>query len=41
MATLPSLIVPFKRRLYTELVAEFGYLATATTAKGRHHAGTP
>ncbi len=38
MATLPSLIVPFKRRLYTELVAEFGHLAEATDAKGRRHA---
>ena len=29
LATLPDLIVPFKRRLYRELVAEFGHLARA------------
>lgn len=27
MATLPDLIVPFKRRLYEDLIAEFGRLA--------------
>ncbi len=27
MATLPDIIVPFKRRLYLDLVAEFGHLA--------------
>jgi len=29
MRELPDLIVPFKRRLYEELVAEFGHLARA------------
>jgi putative (di)nucleoside polyphosphate hydrolase len=29
LAELPALIVPFKRRLYAALVAEFGHLATA------------
>jgi putative (di)nucleoside polyphosphate hydrolase len=29
LAELPALIVPFKRRLYADLVAEFGPLATA------------
>jgi len=29
MGELPSLIVPFKRRLYSELVTEFGHLAEA------------
>ncbi|HXQ40668.1 MAG TPA: RNA pyrophosphohydrolase [Candidatus Udaeobacter sp.] len=29
MAELPSLIVPFKRRLYADLLAEFGHLAEA------------
>lgn len=38
MATLPSLIVPFKRRLYTDLVAEFGHLADPNNEKGRRHA---
>jgi len=42
MATLPSLIVAFKRRLYTDLVAEFGHLAetpgNTSTGKGRSHA---
>jgi putative (di)nucleoside polyphosphate hydrolase len=37
MATLPNLIVPFKRRLYAELVAEFGHLA-APDQKDRRHA---
>jgi putative (di)nucleoside polyphosphate hydrolase len=36
MATLPSLIVPFKRRLYAKLVSEFGHLAS--TQKDRRHA---
>ncbi|MCH8997955.1 MAG: RNA pyrophosphohydrolase, partial [Proteobacteria bacterium] len=27
-AELPDLIVPFKRRMYEQLVAEFGHLAT-------------
>jgi putative (di)nucleoside polyphosphate hydrolase len=30
MASLPDLIVPFKRRLYEELVAEFAHLAGAS-----------
>jgi putative (di)nucleoside polyphosphate hydrolase len=38
MATLPDLIVPFKRRLYVDLVAEFAHLAAATDRKGRRHA---
>ena len=29
MSELPSLIVPFKRRLYADLVSEFGHLAEA------------
>jgi putative (di)nucleoside polyphosphate hydrolase len=29
MGELPSLIVPFKRRLYADLVSEFGHLAEA------------
>ena len=29
LAELPNLIVPFKRRLYQDLVAEFGHLAAA------------
>ena len=29
LAELPNLIVPFKRRLYEDLVAEFGHLAAA------------
>ncbi len=37
MATLPQLIVPFKRQLYSELVAEFGHLAERANEKGRHH----
>jgi len=36
MATLPDLIVPFKRRLYAEVVAEFGHLAMPE--KDRRHA---
>ncbi len=36
MASLPGLIVPFKRQLYTELVAEFGHLA-APNKKDRRH----
>jgi putative (di)nucleoside polyphosphate hydrolase len=36
MASLPSLIVPFKRQLYLDLVAEFGHLAT-TNQKDRRH----
>ncbi|MBI3453973.1 MAG: RNA pyrophosphohydrolase [Rhodospirillales bacterium] len=31
--TLPQLIVPFKRSLYRELIAEFGHLAAATPSK--------
>jgi putative (di)nucleoside polyphosphate hydrolase len=38
MATLPELIVPFKRRLYVDLVAEFSHLAVPTGRKGRRHA---
>ena len=37
MATLPELIVPFKRQLYSELVVEFGHLAVPTKEKGRRH----
>jgi putative (di)nucleoside polyphosphate hydrolase len=37
MATLPDLIVPFKRQLYSELVSEFGHLAAPTDEKGRRH----
>jgi putative (di)nucleoside polyphosphate hydrolase len=37
MATLPDLIVPFKRQLYSELVSEFGHLAVPTKEKGRRH----
>jgi putative (di)nucleoside polyphosphate hydrolase len=37
MATLPKLIVPFKRQLYAELVAEFGHLAERINEKGRRH----
>jgi len=37
MATLPQLIVPFKRQLYAELVAEFGHLAERANEKGRQH----
>jgi putative (di)nucleoside polyphosphate hydrolase len=29
---LPGLIVPFKRQIYAELVAEFGHLARAARA---------
>jgi putative (di)nucleoside polyphosphate hydrolase len=35
--TLPQLIVPFKRRLYSELVAEFGPLAEQAKEKERRH----
>ncbi len=38
METLPNLIVPFKRQLYVDLVAEFGYLAEPTRQKGRRNA---
>jgi len=38
VATLPDLIVPFKRQLYADLVAEFGHLARTSTGKGRRHA---
>jgi len=38
MATLPELIVPFKRQLYIDLVAEFGRLVPPSTEKGRRHA---
>ncbi len=37
VATLPQLIVPFKRQLYAELVSEFGHLAVPTDKKGRRH----
>jgi len=37
LATLPDLIVPFKRQLYSELVSEFGHLAVPTKEKGRRH----
>lgn len=37
MATLPQLIVPFKRRLYAALVAEFGHLADHAEKKERSH----
>jgi putative (di)nucleoside polyphosphate hydrolase len=37
VATLPQLIVPFKRQLYAELVSEFGHLAVSTKEKGRRH----
>jgi putative (di)nucleoside polyphosphate hydrolase len=37
VATLPQLIVPFKRQLYAELVSEFGHLAVPTDEKGRRH----
>ena len=37
IAKLPQLIVPFKRKLYSELVAEFGHLAQPDTQKGRRH----
>jgi putative (di)nucleoside polyphosphate hydrolase len=36
MASLPDLIVPFKRRLYVDLVAEFGHLATPNQKDRRH-----
>lgn len=38
MATLPELIVPFKRELYAALVAEFGHLAEQEKEKWRRHA---
>lgn len=38
LAQLPDLIVPFKRQLYSDLVAEFGHLVEAQTKKGRRHA---
>jgi len=28
MAELPDIIVPFKRQIYREVIAEFGHLAT-------------
>jgi putative (di)nucleoside polyphosphate hydrolase len=37
VATLPQLIVPFKRQLYSELVSELGHLAVPTNEKGRRH----
>lgn len=37
VATLPQLIVPFKRQLYSELVAEFGPLAEQAKKKERRH----
>jgi len=36
LATLPQLIVPFKRQLYEELAAEFGPLAEPTNKERRH-----
>jgi putative (di)nucleoside polyphosphate hydrolase len=36
IATLPQLIVPFKRQLYAELVAEFGPLAGPANKERRH-----
>ncbi|MGH6928372.1 MAG: RNA pyrophosphohydrolase, partial [Dongiaceae bacterium] len=36
MTTLPSLIVPFKRQLYSDLVAEFGHLAPPNQKDRRH-----
>ena len=35
MDELPDLIVPFKRRLYADLVAEFGHLAERPSASAR------
>jgi putative (di)nucleoside polyphosphate hydrolase len=37
MAVLPQLIVPFKRRLYSELIAEFGPLTEDANEKERRH----
>ena len=37
MAALPQLIVPFKRRLYTELIVEFGHVADRANEKERRH----
>ena len=37
LATLPQLIVPFKRQLYSELVAEFGPVAERAKEKERRH----
>lgn len=37
MVTLPQLIVPFKRQLYSGLVDEFGHLAERANEKGRRH----
>jgi putative (di)nucleoside polyphosphate hydrolase len=36
MASLPGLIVPFKRQLYAELVGEFGHLAAPSQKDHRH-----
>jgi putative (di)nucleoside polyphosphate hydrolase len=36
MAALPNLIVPFKRQLYADLVAEFGHLAEPNQKDRRH-----
>jgi putative (di)nucleoside polyphosphate hydrolase len=38
MAKLPDLIVPFKRQLYIDIVAEFGHLARPSPSRGRRHA---
>ena len=38
MATLPELIVPFKRQLYIDIIAQFEHLACSSSPKGRRHA---
>jgi putative (di)nucleoside polyphosphate hydrolase len=38
MASLPDLIVPFKRQLYVDVVAQFGHLIRSQPRKGRRHA---
>lgn len=38
MAALPEVIVPFKRRLYRDLLAEFGHLAGLKSAKSKRRA---
>ncbi|MGH6934321.1 MAG: RNA pyrophosphohydrolase [Dongiaceae bacterium] len=38
MAELPELIVPFKRQLYIDIIAEFQHLARSPPPKGRRHA---
>jgi putative (di)nucleoside polyphosphate hydrolase len=37
LVDLPDLIVPFKRQLYRDLVAEFSHLVETETKKGRRH----